>query len=365
MRPIEASVIRRAVGLLVLCTLACPALAADKGAEIRAVVGIIPPAVMEERGHLTGFSVDLWNEVAAKLKARTSYQIAPDVPAIFDALRTGKADIAITGHYYTAERDREFDFSYSILNAGQQVMVRSSAQGAEDRPLRAFLKILFSRSMLYWLVAALLLVLVPAHVIWLLDRRSKDGISTSENYFPGIFDAMAWTAEAMLGQVPRMPEQKFAHLLAIPWLFTGVVFVAFFTAQLTASLTLEQIRGVINGPGDLPGKAVATLAGTTSADYLREIGARADEFAHLEEVYSALLSGRVDAVVLPAPVLRYYAAHDGVGKVRMVGPEFRKSDAAFVVPLNSPLRRKVDSALVILHEDGTYQRLYEKWFGKE
>ena len=130
--------------------------------------------------------------------------------------------------------------------------------------------------MLYWLVAALLLVLVPAHLIWLLDRRSKDGISTSENYFPGIFDAMAWTAEAMLGQAPRMPEHKFAHLLAIPWLFTGVVFVAFFTAQLTTSLTLEQIRGVINGPGDLPGKAVATLAGTTSADYLREIGARAD-----------------------------------------------------------------------------------------
>ena len=94
--------------------------------------------------------------------------------------------------------------------------------------------------MLYSLVAALLLVLVPAHLIWLLDRRSKDGISASENYFPGIIDAMAWTAEAMLGQQPRMPEHKFAHLLAIPWLFTGVVFVAFFTAQLTTSLTLSR-----------------------------------------------------------------------------------------------------------------------------
>jgi len=82
-------------------------------------------------------------------------------------------------------------------------------------------------------------------------------------------------------------------------------------------------------------------------------------------VYSALLSGKVDAVVLPAPVVRYYAAHDGVGKVRIVGPEFRKSDAAFVLPLDSPLRRKVNSALVTLHDDGTYQRIYEKWFGKE
>ena len=37
--------------------------------------------------------------------------------------------------------------------------------------------------MLYWLVAALLLVLLPAHLIRLVDRRSRDGISTSENYF--------------------------------------------------------------------------------------------------------------------------------------------------------------------------------------
>jgi polar amino acid transport system substrate-binding protein len=365
MRPIKVSVIRRTFGMLVLSVLAVPALAADKGAEIRAVAGVLPPAVMEEHGHLTGFSVDLWNEVAARLKARTSFRIVPDLAAIYDALRTGEADIAITGHNYTLERDREFDFSYSILNSGQQVMVRSSPQGSEDRPLRAFLKILFSRSMLYWLVAALLLLLVPAHVIWLMDRRNKDGISTSENYFPGIFDAMAWAAEGLLAQVPRMPRQKFAHLLAVLWLFAGVVFVAFFTAQLTASLTLDQIRGAINGPNDLPGKAVATLAGSTSADYLREIGARADQFEHPEEIYSALLSGRVDAVVMAAPVLRYYAAHDGVGKVKLVGPEFRKSDAAFVVRLNSPLRRKVDSALVALRDDGTYQRLYEKWFGKE
>ena len=365
MRSIEAFVIRTGIGMLIVSALACPAPAADKSAEIRAVVGIIPPAVMEERGHLTGFSFDLWNEVAAKLNARTSYQIAPDVPAIFDALRTGKADIAVAGHYYTAERDREFDYSYSILNAGHQVMVRSVAQGPQDRPLMAFLKILFSRSMLYWLGAALLLLLVPAHAIWLMDRRNKDGISTSGSYFPGIFDAMAWAAEGLMAQVQRMPKQKFAHALAVVWLFAGVVFVTFFTAQMTASLTLEQIRGAINGPDDLPGKAVATVAGSTSADYLREIGARADEFAHIEEAYSALLSGKVDAAVLPAPVLRYYATHDGAGKVKVVGPEFRKSDVAFVLPLNSPLRRRVNSALVALHDDGTYQRIYEKWFGKE
>jgi ABC-type amino acid transport substrate-binding protein len=49
-------------------------------------------------------------------------------------------------------------------------------------------------------------------------------------------------------------------------------------------------------------------------------------------MYSALLSGQVDAVVFTAPALQCYAAHDGVGKVRTVGPEFKKGDVGFVVP---------------------------------
>ena len=70
MRSIEAVVIRMSVGMSLLLAFALPALAADKTAEVRAVVSIVPPAVMEERGRLTGFSIDLWNEVAAKLNRR-------------------------------------------------------------------------------------------------------------------------------------------------------------------------------------------------------------------------------------------------------------------------------------------------------
>jgi ABC-type amino acid transport substrate-binding protein len=40
-------------------------------------------------------------------------------------------------------------------------------------------------------------------------------------------------------------------------------------------------------------------------------------------------------------------------------------DLSFVFPLDGPLRRRVNSALVALHQDGTSGRLREKWFGKE
>jgi polar amino acid transport system substrate-binding protein len=354
------------LGLLaVLATLSWPALAQERGGEVRVVVNPVPPLVMEQGGQLTGFSIDLWNEVAARLQLKTSYRVVPDVAALAAALRSNQADVVGTGIFYTAERDREFDFSYSILNTGLQVMVPGNAASASDRPLQAFLRVLFSGAMIYWLVAALLLILVPAHVIWLLDRRSEDSVSQGEKYFPGILYALLWSAEAMVGQAQQMPGRRLARLLAILWLFTGVVFVAFFTAQLTSDLTVQQIRGAINGPQDLPGKRVGTMLGSPAMTYLRELGAQAREFTKPEEMYSALGRGDIEAVVFGAPALRYYAAHEGLGKARMVGPEFRKGELGFVLPLDSRMRKRINNALLALKEDGTYQRLHEKWFGSE
>jgi hypothetical protein len=32
-----------------------------------------------------------------------------------------------------------------------------------------------------------MLLLIPVHIIWLIERRAKDGIIPTEKYFPGIF----------------------------------------------------------------------------------------------------------------------------------------------------------------------------------
>ena len=160
-----------------------------------------------------------------------------------------------------------------------------------------------------------------------------------------------------------MPHQWVARTFSIFWIFAGVVFVAFYTAQLTTALTVEQIRGAIEGPGDLPGKQVATIAGSTAADYLRAQNAQVQEFATTDQMFKALLDKKVDAVVSAAPLLLYYAAHEGKGRVKTVGPEFNTAPAAIMVQLDSPLRRKIDLALIALRENGTYQQIYDKWFG--
>jgi polar amino acid transport system substrate-binding protein len=320
---------------------------------------------MKQGSDLVGFSIDLWGEVARRLGVKSAYELAPDVRAGFDALRSETADIAVSGMFITTERDREFDFSYTILEAGQQVMVRESGRSGTTHPLRDLFDLLFSKMTLVWLAAGLLLLLVPAHIVWLLERRYKEGIIPTDSYYPGIFYALFWSGSTLLTQGENMPRQWLARVVALLWMFAGVVFVAVYTAQLTASMTVQQIRGAINGPEDLPGKEVGTITGSVSVKYLREHNAYVREFPQMEDMYQALIDRKVDALLFGAASLRYFETHEGRGLVRTVGPEFEKADVGFAFQDGSPLRREVNAALVAMREDGTYIRIYDKWFGSE
>jgi polar amino acid transport system substrate-binding protein len=133
---------------------------------------------------------------------------------------------------------------------------------------------------------------------------------------------------------------------------------------VTSSLTVQQLQGDIKGPEDLPGKQVATTMGSTSAVYLRQLNAQVMEFPRIEEAFDVLLKGQTDAVVFDSPVLLFYAAHEGRGKVSLVGNVFRKESYGIIFPQNSQQRRHVDNALLTLKENGIYQRIYDKWFTK-
>jgi len=177
------------------------------------------------------------------------------------------------------------------------------------------LGLLFSKTMLLWLGIALVLILIPAHLVWLLERRREDGMITNPKYIPGIFEAMYWAVSGLTSQAQEMPHQWLARAFSVFWMFAGVVFVGFYTAQLTARLTVRQIQGMISGPGDLPGKRVGTFANSYAADYPRSRSVQLQEFQKPEPMLEALQSKEIDAVVYTAPVLLYYAAHEGKGLV--------------------------------------------------
>jgi polar amino acid transport system substrate-binding protein len=351
-----------AVALAMLVLVNAAATAQTAPSELRVATRVLPPVVVDQGGTLTGFSIDLWSKIAERMQLKMRYQIAPDVRALLEEVRAGKADLGVAAISVTAARESEFDFSHPILSAGLQIMVRGKGQDADSNPLADLLGLLFSKTILVWMGIALLLILIPAHIVWLLERNHRGGIIPTEKYIPGIFHAMYWAAGTLATQAEQMPRQWLARAISVLWMFTGVVFVAFYTAQLAATLTVQQIQGGINGPDDLPGKKVATTRGSTAAAQLAELRAQVIEVSRIEDAYQALLNKDAEAVVFDAPILLYYAANEGKGRVHMVGTPFRKEDYGIVFQAGNPLRKQVNNALLALREDGTYQQIYDKWF---
>lgn len=331
--------------------------------KLRVVTRVLPPLVMDQPGgKFSGFSIELWEKIAEKLKLEMSFHAAPNVGALLADVRAGKADVGVAAISITSAREAEFDFTQPILNAGLQIMVRGRGQDDGSNPLWDLLGLLFSPTILVWLGIAMLLIVIPAHIVWYLERDCQGGIIPTDKYYPGILYALYWAATTLATQAEQAPRQWVARLVTVLWMFVGVVFVAFYTAQLAATLTVQQIQGGINGPSDLPGKTVATTAGSTAAASARGLRADVVEVGRIEDAYKALNDKQVDAVVFDAPVLLYYAAREGKGRVQLVGTPFRKEDYGIVFPRNSALRKQVNVALLTLREDGTYQRLYDKWF---
>ena len=196
--------------VVLVSALAFPA-AAQSPPEMRVAVAVIPPFVMQQPNGLSGFAIDLWNAVAARLNWKTHYEVMPDASAILDAMRKRQIDVIATPVVITAARDAEFDFSLAIMQSGLEIMVRDTGETVSPNPLAELLRLLFSETTAVWLGIALVLVLIPGHVVWLFERRYKGGIIDDTRYFPGIFQSslIASTVRSTSTCPPSGPTELF------------------------------------------------------------------------------------------------------------------------------------------------------------
>jgi polar amino acid transport system substrate-binding protein len=352
--------LKNIAALLLLLLASAIASAQPKEQTLRVATRLVKPFVFQDGDQLTGFSIELWQEISKQLNVKSEYIIKSSVKELLDATRSQEADLAIAAISITADREINWDFSQPMFDSGLQIV--TPAEGTQGSIVGTIFAGVFSSAVLPILGMVLLVILVPAHLVWFFERRNESGLIARHSYFPGIFEACWWAASTLATQADQMPRTALARIVAVVWMFTSVVFIAYFTASVTSSLTLQQLRGDINGPEDLPGKRVASVKGSTSVEYLQTRNVDVMEFAKVEDAFQALRQRQADAVVYDAPVLLYYASHEGKGKVQTVGSIFRKENYGILFPSNSRYRKRVNEALLKIRESGTYDQLYKKWF---
>jgi ABC-type amino acid transport substrate-binding protein len=88
----------------------------------------------------------------------------------------------------------------------------------------------------------------------------------------------------------RRVDRFLKRLFAMASLVAGIVLIAEFTAAITTSQTVSQLRPMIEGLSDLQGRRVQTVAGTTADDFLLTQEIRHATTATIDDAYDALLS---------------------------------------------------------------------------
>ena len=122
----------------------------------------------------------------------------------------------------------------------------------------------------------------------------------------------------------------------------------------------------IKSPADLKGKVVAVKLGTATVEYVDTLAAKKIvKFPNIDQAYLEVVTGGADAAVHDTPNVLYYIKTAGKGRVKAVGPDVKAAQYGIAFPQGSPLREKVNVALLEMMEDGTYAALYRKWFDQD
>ncbi len=117
---------------------------------------------------------------------------------------------------------------------------------------------------------------------------------------------------------------------------------------------------------DLKGKTIGVQSGTTGETYAKAnkpAGATVKDFPGAEDLFNALASGDIDAVLQDFPVNKYRALkvpeHFAVTETFKTGEQY-----GFAVATDNPkLVAALDGALASVRQSGEYAKIYKAWFG--
>ena len=331
--------------------------------SLRIVTQRFEPFVIYENQQYKGFSIDLWDAIANQLGISYDLVGVNSVAKLLDEVERGAADVAIAGIGITSQGEETLDFSYPYYESGLQVMVLS--QGGEVGRLFTIVGAVLRSPRLYFGIGVFVLILlVVAHLLWWSEHRHNSQFPS--DYLHGVWEAFWWAAVTVttVGYGDKVPTRFFGRFFGLVWMFSGYFVFAYFTASIATTFTVQELQGSINGPEDLPGKRIATITNSAAAEYLDlQTNLFFRDYPTREDILAALDDNSVDAIIYDAPVLQYFASHEGQGQYEVVGEVFQKLNYGIALGQDSPYREPVNAALLRLYETGRYDEIYREWFG--
>ena len=318
-------------------------------------VGIdpFPPCVIVDSNKVTGFDIELFENIADSLNLKYRYKQVPEFSQMFNLLQNKTYDVGISGITINEEREELIDFSHPYLKSGLCILINNKKDASNLSIAKTYLnktkKAIFS---------LLLFLFICGIIIWLLEKGKP---SFNNNFFKGVFDGMYWTNTTMttVGYGDKFPLTIIGKIFSmiVQWIGIALVF-PYIVAQMT--ITIQEASYKIKSKEDLQDKIVATVSGTTSILAAKKYGASVTEQKNIEDCILLLKTEKVDAIVFDMPTLKDVVNKDN--SLILVQEVFEPQDYGIAFTQGSLLREQFNRELLKLMASGKYNELYNKWF---
>lgn len=350
---------------LLFLALEGPIAAADQPAappaKLKVGVFVHPPfAMKDEDGHWQGIAVDLWERVSHDLNLSYDYVETP-LDNVFPDLNTGKLDLALGEVGVTPERERLADFTQPFISTNIAVAIPTELSrinwgtvwnGLIRNGLFEVLFIMFGTLVVFSLI------------LWFIERRVNLGHFGGKPIH-GFGSALWFSAVTMttVGYGDKTPQTGLGRLLALIWMFLGILLVSAFTGSVASTITLSSMESSINNIHDLSRFRNGVAEGSTAEEIVGRIGVQARKFPSVEEGLKALNQKQITAFISDDLTLKYVISRNFPDSMHISVIPSKHLAFAMATRPNFPGLQELNIPIIELINRADWQEQVNRWLG--
>lgn len=316
-----------------------------------------PPFSYKEDGEWTGFSIDLWKEIAQKGDISYSFVEYTDFSEMIASTQLKEVDLSVANISITLEREKVMDFSQPIFDSWLNILARVDKVWDVTSFISPVFVTWFLKGLLYfaiflWILTHFFRVInVVRWNIWLLSYFTE--------IFPIFFE--------VLSQLREWYGYKIMFALIISF---SIFLVSFYSQKIaivfadydqTIKETTASEYNNIN-IADIAWEKIWVTEWSTSMQYLTQRNLSVIPYRNFDSMITDLEAWNIDLVVHDDPLLKYLVRQSPEKKLVVVWKTFQSEKFGIAFSEWFLLRESIDRTILKMMEQWEYQKIYNNYF---
>ena len=319
-----------------------------------------PPFIFKDKnGSWTGLSIQLWEEIAARLGLTYTYVPMP-LDQVVKGLTAGSCDLC-PSLVLSIHRVGEFEFTEPYLYShGAVVTLHKSL----IQTIGSFQGVLVNKKVMIIMAAMLLGMILFSLLLTVAERKHPKG-HFSGSLGQRLGSSLWFSAVTMttVGYGDKTPLSPLGRLITFFWMLVGVLIIALFTGAVASDITRAEMRENVSAFSDLTRFHVGCIKGSRMDSLLGAMGIPAVRYELPEDAKIGFQSGRINAFASDMVSLEYLMNQRKLGNLQIFSLPDSALYYAFGVRNGLPLLSAINRELLDITLLPNWRSRAEQWTG--